>query len=344
MPHCLSSILKGHRVIFRLFRGKEKAGTPLILRPFSPHDAKYNKQASIGDFIGGVPVTVTVYIDTLFVLNGFINYLLLLAAARIVDRPFRRFRLILGAALGGLYAVVVFLPTFHLFTSLLGKSLFALLMSLVAVGGRPWPRFWRYVLVFAGVSFALGGCVLALGYVTGQGLMKNGIPVLSIQMPTLLIGTILCYLLLTLVFRRMARHGGTARDIVMVNIVWASREVNLSALCDTGNTLSDPLSGTPVMVVECDSIRSILPAEAAILIDRQALRRPEHVLTSLHEMGLAGRFRLIPYHAVGIECGFLLAFRPDLVKVGQRVQKHILVALSPTHVSDGAAYSAVVGI
>ena len=286
-------------------------------------------------------MTVTIYIDTLFVLNTIINYLLLLAAARIADRPVCRRRLLLGAALGGIYAVLVFLPPLRFLAGLTGKALAGLLMALCAAGGQPWKRFWRYTLVFVGVSFALGGCVLALGLLTGQRQLQSGVPVLPISLPTLLLGAGGCYLLLTLVFRRAARHGGMARDIVAAQINWDGREVELPALCDTGNTLSDPLTGAPVMVADYERARPVLPGEAALLMDRSLLKQPERFLPLLYELGLSGRFRLIPYQAVGVDCAFLLAFRPDSVCIGGKRQKGLLVALSPTRLSDGAAYAAI---
>jgi stage II sporulation protein GA (sporulation sigma-E factor processing peptidase) len=288
-------------------------------------------------------VVVTVYIDTLFALNGIVNYLLLLAAARMADRPVRRWRLAAGAALGGLYAVAVFVPSLRFLAAFPGKAAAGLLMALTACGGRPWGRFWRYLLVFLGVSFALGGCVLALGYLTGREASPGGVPALPISLPTLLAGAGVSYLIFALVFRRAARHGGTARDIVTVRLDWGGREVELSALWDTGNTLTDPLTGAPGMVADCERGRDLLPAPAALLLDKAALRRPEHLLPLLHELGLAARFRLIPYRAVGVECAFLLAFRPDSVQVGGKRRPGMLVALSPNPLSDGVAYSAVVG-
>lgn len=56
---------------------------------------------------GGAALTV-VYIDALFLLNLIVNYLLLLAAARLAGEPLRRLRLAAGAALGGLYAAAIF--------------------------------------------------------------------------------------------------------------------------------------------------------------------------------------------------------------------------------------------
>ena len=51
-----------------------------------------------------------VYWDRVVVLNGIVDYLLLLSAAWLSGLPLRRRRLALWAALGGLYAGAVFLP------------------------------------------------------------------------------------------------------------------------------------------------------------------------------------------------------------------------------------------
>ena len=51
-----------------------------------------------------------IYIDSVFVLNALMDYLLLLAAARLAGLPLRRGRYLLGALFGGAYAAAVFLP------------------------------------------------------------------------------------------------------------------------------------------------------------------------------------------------------------------------------------------
>ena len=51
-----------------------------------------------------------VYVDSVFCLNTLMDYLLLRCTARLAGVPPRRWRLLLAAALGGGYAVAVFLP------------------------------------------------------------------------------------------------------------------------------------------------------------------------------------------------------------------------------------------
>lgn len=51
-----------------------------------------------------------VYVDSVFVLNALMDYLLVLCAARLAGIPLRRRRYLLAGLLGGAYAVAVFLP------------------------------------------------------------------------------------------------------------------------------------------------------------------------------------------------------------------------------------------
>lgn len=52
---------------------------------------------------------------------------------------------------------------------------------------------------------------------------------------------------------------------------------------------------------------------------------------------------LAAYRAVGVEYGMLLAVRTDRVELGSRKLEGLLVALSPTPVSDGGGYQALIG-
>ena len=56
-----------------------------------------------------------------------------------------------------------------------------------------------------------------------------------------------------------------------------------------------------------------------------------------------GRFRLLPYRSVGVENGILLAVKIDLLMLNGKQTEVKLVALSPTEVSDGGGYRALVG-
>lgn len=282
-----------------------------------------------------------VYLDELFLLNFVVNYLLLLAGARLAGEVLRRRRLAAGGALGALYACAVFLPGMGFLLHPLCKLGSAVLMALLAYGGSK--RLLRLFLVFAALACAFGGGILAIGLLGGRGLtLKNGILYSGMDLKLILLSAAGCYAAITLLFSRAARHGGMGqRDILAARLKLEGREMTLPTLVDTGNTLTDPITGQPVMVAEGHRLAPILPGGR--VFSEAELKSPADTLEQLAQSVGGRRFRLLPYRAVGVQCGMLLALRMDSVQVGERDYGGILVALSPTPVSDGGGYGALIG-
>ena len=81
-------------------------------------------------------------------------------------------------------------------------------------------------------------------------------------------------------------------------------------------------------------------AEIRSYLDR---RSPAALLERLDREGWRGRCRLLPYQAVGVECGMLLTLRLDGARVGTEDCGRLLLALSPTRLTDGGGYCALIG-
>ncbi len=276
-----------------------------------------------------------IYLDVLFLLNLIVDYLLLMATARITGESFSRLRLALGAVLGGTYAAAVFLPGLAWLAHPLCKVAAAVGMVLLAFGGSR--RLLRLVLVFFGASCALGGIVLALQWLGTGGLtLEQGVLYTGFDVRLLLVSVLVTYAVLTLAFRRVARHGGGRQDLCRGQLWLGEKTLCLTVLLDTGNTLTDPANNRPVMVVEARAMEQLLPPE----IDPTD---PVGSMERIQGDALRRRLQLLPYRAVGVEYGVLLAVRTDRAMVGNREEKGLLVALSPTPVSDGGAYQALMG-
>ena len=119
------------------------------------------------------------------------------------------------------------------------------------------------------------------------------------------------------------------------------RSASFTALVDTGNTLSDPATGRPVMVAEGERAALLFPKERRPLLSD--LQDPTLGLTRLGTGEWRARFRLLPFRSVGVDRGLLLAVRVDDLELDGRRRGPVLVALSPTPVSDGGGYQALVG-
>lgn len=275
----------------------------------------------------------TVYADDLFVLNLIIDYFILLATAKLCALPLRRKRLLAGAALGALYAALLLWPRFRpALATPAAKLGLGLLMTLLAFGtDRGIAR--RYV-IFLLVSAAFGGAVYAASLLAGvqpvDGLFG------AVSMRVLALSFAACYCTLTFFFRRFRKRA--ARETHRIEVDFCGKTAAFTALTDTGNELSDPISGLPVMVVGRTEAEKLLPP---VLAD--ALRDgPAVFMEALPYFEMQRpRFRLIPYSAVGVGAALLPVFRPDEVRIDGHSAPPLLVGLAPNELCSTGDFSAV---
>lgn len=286
---------------------------------------------------GGGAVTV-VYIDSVFVLNAVMDYLLLLVTGRLAGIPLRRRRYLLAALTGGVYAAAVFLPGCGFLASPPVKMAAGVLLAVAAFGGEE--RFFRLALLLFVVSSAMAGCVLAMGLLAGSRVpVVNGVFYTDVDAKVLLAAAAAAYLVLAVAFRASARHGMAGR-LLPVRAGLNGRAVTLMALWDTGNVLREPGSGEAVLVAAPGALESLLSLEARRLLLPERLRSPADVLEPLRQASPELRPHLLPYHAVGAG-GLLLAVRLDWAEIGGKRYSGLTAALSPTALGDG--YTALWG-
>jgi stage II sporulation protein GA (sporulation sigma-E factor processing peptidase) len=276
-----------------------------------------------------------VYADSLFLINLIINYIMLLVTARICTGQMRRLRLIGAAAFGAAYSVAVVLPLTPFLRSPVLRVVVGLLMVLAAFGGKP--RLLRHTLVFFAVSVAFGGAVMAASLLTGGGL--NGF-LTPVDLKILVLAFIVSYIVMTLVFRRMGRQ--QSGGIVSLTLRHDGREVEMKALRDTGNGLTDPMTGRSVIVAGVGDVTPLFPSGVRKMVAELRLKDAVKVLEELAPLS-SMRFQLIPYRSVGTSGGMLLAFKPDEILVDGKSRAGMLLALSPNSVSENGTYSALLG-
>ncbi len=272
-----------------------------------------------------------VYIDLLFLLNLIANYLLLLAAGRMAGATLIRWRITLGAGLGALYAAFIFLPKLVWLAHWPCKLALGVLMAAVAYGGER--HLLRVTVLFFGASAALAGAVLGLELLGSISLtLEHGVFYTPLDIRLLLLIFVACYFILSLFFRRTGQH---RRELTRLKIIFDTGTADLTALRDTGHTLTDPVDNRPVVVVCWQALIGVLPSWAD----------PSDPIQSVERCHAAGsrQARLVPYRAVGVECGMLLALRAQQVTVDGKPMGRLLVALSPTAVDDGGGYQALIG-
>lgn len=251
-----------------------------------------------------------VYLDLLILLNFLVDLLLILAANRLAGHGTGLKRALPAAASGGLYAGACVLPGFTFLGNILWRAVSLALMSGIAFGFTQ--SGLRRGVLFVLLSMALGGIAVGLG---------------SGGFWSLVLAAAMVCLLCLLGFRSRAGQ----QRYIPVTIRHGGQTVTLTALADTGNTLRDPVTGRPVLVVEGRVAGKLLSLTEAELAD------PVKTLASQTVAGL----RLIPYSAVGRPAGLLLGLRVDGVELDGKEAEYI-VAFAPQNLGHGQ-YQALAG-
>lgn len=274
----------------------------------------------------------TIYIDSLFLLNLTIDYLILLAAGRIASLPLIRRRILLAATLGGCYAVACVLCSSSLLQLATVKLLFAAVMVLISYGLRGRPL--RTIGIFLILSAAFGGTIWACSFFSGD--PRGSSILIQPSAKTLVLSFTVCYSVATLVFQHMGRK--VERTLFSIELIHNGVNIRFSALQDTGNELRDPLSGYRVMVVNATTLAPLFPTEIQAALQTAS---PMELVEQLVAHGGYRTVRLIPYSSVGVSNSMLAAFRPDHLLVNGIADSTILVAIVSDTLCTDEEFSAV---
>lgn len=278
----------------------------------------------------------TVYADVLFLINFSMDFLVFYICARLSRRRLNPIRSALAAAIGGAYGVAaLFLPEDGILT-ILCDLLSLLVICMTAFYSRR-ERFRDLIgrcALFAGVSAILGGIMTALY----SALNRSGLAVLEGETGddiSVWIFALLAAAGGAAAFaggKRMRRLASAKQSDIIIS--FDSNTVKVRAMTDTGNLLSDPLSGRGVALCELEAVRSIFPPELVEFWHSgdisASMSLPEEY---------ASRLRFIPAKgALGGKTSLLVAISPDSLTVmsdNSNIDADILIAPVPQKLSAG---------
>lgn len=229
-----------------------------------------------------------------------VTWLLLMAAGQLCGRRAGALRCLLGALARGCWAEIYML------------------------GGFPEGNVWNLAGVLLSSWITFGGHLrcwggFALLTLAAEGLQDgNGWALATMAVGTFLMG-------------RGWRKPDEEERCVPVRLCHGGRMVQLLALRDTGNTLRDPVSGEPVLVLGAEAARRLTGLTAA------QLRSPVETVAS----GVLPGLRLVPYRAVG-SSGMLAALRLDGVWIDGKPAGR-LAAFTPEGLDGRDAFQALTG-
>ena len=239
------------------------------------------------------------------ILNFLVNFLLIIGTNQVIDEHSNLKRTIAAAAFGGIYAGICL--RFYALGAWVWRLCVLFLMSKLAFGRA----FGKRGLLMLVLHLAVSGIA--------AGLYTNGLWSVIL---TVLGGAAM--LIVGLMDRR--------RKLVPVELSYEGKRVQLTALRDTGNTLRDPLTGKPILVIGADAALELTG------LTQSQLRQPVDTMTKRFLPGL----RLIPYRTIDKPEGMLLGLWIRDSKIGKH-RCGTLVAFAPERLSEDGSIQALTG-
>lgn len=274
----------------------------------------------------------TVWGDLLFFVNFCMDFQCLFLTARLLHRRFSVRRGALASAGGAVYAVAALFLTVGRVAAFFLDLLMCALMCLLTFGERHG-RLRRLYIPFAvyfGVSAAVGGVMTGLS----AWLNRLTLPAADTASGPWFYVLAAAGGLLTFLWGRLCQRRAKGKHATL-RVVFGKKAATFTCMTDTGNLLTDPVSGRPVVIVSRRSAGTLLPAsllcgtvkEYGAVVDLPA--------------EWARRVRLIPStSATG--SGLLLAVMPDSAALDAgRGARPVDLLLAPTPFNPGAGYEAL---
>lgn len=290
---------------------------------------------------------MTVYLDIVLIENLCMNYIILFAVGFILKLKMKHLKLLLSAFIGGIYAIVSYMEIIPLHSNMAVKIILSITMVYLAYAPKNIKAMLKQLILFYLVSFAFGGCAFALLYfIRPQDIfMKDGVYIGTYPIKIALLGGVVGFVITYIAFRVVKNRMGKSNLIYDIEIEMQGKFLKLKAMLDTGNLLKDPITRTPVVVVEKGKLYEILPKDILDNIDH--LIGGEGKETK-EELVYRARFRLIPFSSIGKQNGMMLGFKVDKVKVitdmDEIINQNVIVCIHDKKMTKSDTYSALIGL
>lgn len=256
-----------------------------------------------------------VYIDVLFAINFSMDFLSLFLTSHFTKRRIFKKRMLLASFIGAFYSILEFIvPMKSALLSVFVSILVSLIMCIVAYYEKSVRAFVKIYLIYWATSLSLGGIMSALytflnkilaEYIAGYSYehVYNGARFFVILLLTVIA---------SIAFGK-AISGDKNVKSVEAYVKIKDEEYVLSCLCDSGNLLTEPISGKSVILVGKNS-------KIGVQIDE---------IPEIQK-------RFIPYSTTG-ERGLLKGIIPNALKING-VSKNAVIATVES--SDFGGYEA----
>ncbi|MCC5911873.1 MAG: sigma-E processing peptidase SpoIIGA [Clostridiaceae bacterium] len=292
---------------------------------------------------------MVIYAEYVFLENFIMNFIILSLTGRFAKYSTSKVKLTIAAAISALYAFIIFFPSLRFLFSIVMKLACSMIIIILAFTPDKFKDFFRLLGVFYLITLVFGGAGFAIFYFSNfNGIISNGVfYITDISMKNIFIACGVAYILINFCWGYIQKQITKEKIFMKVKIEINGTVTEVTGMVDTGNSLVDPISQYPVIIVEYDAIVEILPEEIQSLFSDKGIPNLADMTLILSNSKWMTRMRMIPYNALGTDHGMLVGFKPDGVYLEKEEAsdiknvKNIVVAIYNRKLSKAGEYRAL---
>ena len=289
---------------------------------------------------------MTIYIDVILIENILMNSIILLATGLILKVQIRSGKILLASSIGAIYTLIAYVSRIKIYSNVFLKLTLSLVIVYVAYNPQNIKKLFKDLIVFYLTSFVFGGAAFSIIYIVKpQEILKNnGLVLTTKSLRIILISAIIAFLTIITAFKIVK---GKITDKNMYCEVEIEIKIITKAMIDTGNLLKEPITNTPVIVVEHTLLYECLPKEILNNLEKILGGDFEEIPNKIEEEYKA-KLKVIPFSSLGKQNGMLLGIKPNkvIIKYDDEIKeiKNIIIGIYNKSLTKKGEYRALIGL
>lgn len=284
-----------------------------------------------------------IYADITFINNFLMTVAIIWTIAKIMEISFSWKKLISGGLAANIYLFLSLIMYSQksgpvIFLQVILNLFSAYIIVKISFPGLNNKGYLKLVFYLYLVSFITIGTTISLIYLSGGSS-------LTVTVQRLIIGIIILLIIANFGWKIFRRYKAPEEFLLPLTIQFRNKSIHLTGLLDTGNSLTDPVTHLPVVVVDQERLLDLFSDQL-----REELLNPENdyidLLQLLSEKRIPEKLRLLPFSDLGRENGILIGFRPDFIEIGYREKnirrKNSIIAISKRKLDYDDEYQALI--
>ena len=222
-------------------------------------------------------------------------------------------------------------------------------MVYIAFNSNTIRELLKQLLIFYMTSFVFGGAAIALIHLIKpqEAQIKNGSYWGEYSLKAVFLGGIVGFAVIVIAFK-IIKSKLSANDIYYdLEIYVEGRRIDTKAMIDTGNMLKEPITNTPVIVVEHTLLYEVIPKQILNNIDDILSGKLDDIEDEIKEQYIT-KLKFIPFSSIGKSNGMLLGIKADklIIKNEEETKEieKVILAIYNKSLTKRGEYRALLGI